>query len=82
MRSRCRTTATGLIIALCALVSQAAQAVDIDKGLYGFWDLDVSRSHFGPNPALKMGMVSWNENGFASLLQSVPPSRFGTGMSA
>jgi hypothetical protein len=65
MRSRFRTIATGLVLAVCALVSLPAQAADMDKGFYGFWDLDVSKSQFGPNPALKMGMVSWNGNGFA-----------------
>ena len=45
--------------------SAASRALDIDKGFFGFWDLNVAKSAFGPNPALKMGMVSWNKNGFA-----------------
>jgi hypothetical protein len=38
-------------------------ALDIDRVFYGFYDLNVTKSALGSNPALKMGMVSWNRNG-------------------
>jgi len=46
-------------------VSAPSSALDIDRDFFGFLDLNVAKSAFGPNPALKMGMVSWNQNGFA-----------------
>ena len=42
----------------------AAHALTIDKGFYGFWDLNVSKSKFAPGPQPKAGLVSWNKNGF------------------
>jgi hypothetical protein len=59
----------GLASYLAALfifgASPPSFALNIDTGFYEFWDLNVAKSAFGPNPALKMGMVSWNRNGFA-----------------